>query len=170
MTAPSLGWKPVIVCCVAGLVAWYFVSMLHFHYGWERLDPLCRRSPNSGGVRVIDDRYTAKAAERMEDVIASKFSPDAVFVDDDGVIYIRPPLYYGYFTGLDRFAQLVVRPEDEPYLVQMPRITCDELEPLLRSPIDTVEWTTHRWPFSLYVIVLQPDWDTLHRWELLYKE
>ncbi len=170
MTAPSLGWKPVIFCCAAGLVAWFLVSMLYFHYGWERLDPLCRESPRSGRVYVIDARFTAEAAAQMKDVIASQFSEDAVFVDSGGVIYIRPALYYGYLSELDRFAQLVVRPEDEPYLYQTRRFTCDELQPLIESPIDTVEWTTHRWPFSFYVIVLQPDYDTLRRWELLYKD
>lgn len=169
MGRTAVGWASVTACFVAGLVAWYFVSMLLFHYGWERLDPMCRESPYSSHVYVIDGRYSVEAAEKMKQVIATLFSEDAVSVDESGFIYIRPALYYGYYSELHRFAQLVVRPEDEPHLYQTRRITCDELQPLLRFPIDDQQRTTHKWPFSLYVLILQPEWSTLERWQDLYK-
>ena len=145
--------------------------MFQFYYGWMRLDPLCLvdneyRHP----VLVMDNRYTSEAAAELEKVISRQFSSEAVYVDEDSNVFIRPALYYGYLNELDRFGQLVVRPEDEPYLYQTPGISCDELRNLVRSPIDLTTRKVHAWPFSLYVMMRQPNDRTLDSWEELYKE
>jgi hypothetical protein len=77
-------------------------------------------------------------------------------------------LYYGRLKNLDRFGQLVVRPEDKTYLYQTPGVTCEEIQPFVRSEIELAEASTLGWPFSLYVFVRQPDGPTLNMWEYWY--
>jgi hypothetical protein len=144
--------------------------MFEFYLGWMRLDPMCAAYRSTRyPIYVVDNLYTAEAAQKIENVVATTFGKDAVYVDLDGAVYIKPALYYGYLDELDRFPQLVVRPEDEPHLYQSPSITCSELQQLLRSPIDMTKSQVLGWPFSLYVLVTQPSWDTLQRWQTLYR-
>lgn len=159
-----LGWKTLLACCVLGLLVYYFVSFLMFRYGWERLDPMCREDPRTSYTYVVGDRYTTEAVQEIESVISAMFTANAVWVDDGGVVYVRPIVYHGYFGELDRFPQLVVRPDDEPHLYQTRRITCDELQSLIQSPIDTVEREVLHRPVSFFAIVRQPDSLVLQQW------
>jgi hypothetical protein len=169
MTKDPSRWLVIPACVMAGLIGWYVYSMFEFYHGWIRLDPRCVTDGDFRyPIHVIDGLYTPEAAALLKDVIASMFSEEAVLVDDDGVVYIRPPLYYGYHEELDRFAQLVVRPEDRMYLYQRPGISCDEMQQLVRSEIDETKWEVDRYAFSFYVLLTRPDWATLDRWDELY--
>ena len=117
MNKHLVGWSSLLGCCNAGLAAWYLYSMFQFHHGWIRLDPLCvKRGDFRMPVYSVDRLYTPEAAFRLRDVIATEYSEEAVYVDDRGAVHIRPMLYYGNLLDLDRFGQLVLRPEDRPSL------------------------------------------------------
>jgi hypothetical protein len=171
MRNDGLGWLSILSACFGIGVLWFLCSLAQFYLGWMRLDPMCvAHSPLRYPVYVFDNLYTVGAAAKLEKVIGSLFGKDAVYVDSEGVVHIKPALYYGYLDELDRLPQLVVRPEDEPHLYQRPGINCDELQQLVRSPIDMTKRDILKWPFSFYVLVLQPDFDTLYRWQALYRE
>jgi hypothetical protein len=171
MTKDPSRWLVIPACVIAGLIGWYVYSMFQFYNGWTRLDPLCVADGDFRyPVYVIDDLYTPEAAAQLRDVIASMFSEEAVLLGDDGVVYIRPPLYYGYHEELDRFVQLVVRPEDRMYVYQRPGISCDEMQRLVHSEVDKTTWEVDRYAFSFYVLLTRPDWGTLDRWEGLYSK
>lgn len=161
-----------ILALLAGVGAfWFLWSAAQFYVGWMRLDPMCvAYSSTRYPVYVFDNLYSDEAAQKLQEIVASNFGKDAVHVDSEGVVYIKPALYYGYLEELDRFPQLVLRPEDEPHLYQTPGLSCDELQGLVRSPIDMTKRRVLKWPFSVYVFVLQPDWDTLSGWQGLYRE
>jgi hypothetical protein len=159
------------MCCVVGLVVWYFFSMFQFYNGWIRLDPLCRTiSNNANSIRVVDDRYTREAAERVKNAIAHEYSEDGVFVDDEGTVFIRPAIVYGEVDFVDRFGQWALKSDDEPYFYNGPGVTCDELQPLVRSPIDVSATKRLGLPYSFYVSMHFNDTATWNSWRDLYRQ
>ncbi|MEM7121085.1 MAG: hypothetical protein AAF563_07415 [Pseudomonadota bacterium] len=169
MSGHPLGWSACLAVASGTLVLWFLYSAAQFHWGWKKLDPLCVDEPGRSFAFVVDDLYKPEAAERLRDVIASRYSDEAVTIDHDGAVLIRPALYYGYFLDLVRLGQLVVRPEDEQFLLQTPKLTCDEVRPYLRSEFNKEDLTPHRWPVTFYVFVVQPGYETKLRWENAYK-
>ena len=170
MRGHSVGWSACLAVAFGALVLWFLYSAAQFHWGWKKLDPLCVDEPGRSFAFVVDDLYTPEAAERLRDVIASRYSDEAVAIDHDGAVLIRPALFYGYFLDLVRLGQLVVRPEDDRFLLQTPKLTCDELRPFVRSDFDEEDLEPHRWPLTFYVWVMQASADTEHRWESTYKK
>ncbi len=168
MRGHSVGWSACLAIVIGTLVVWFLYSAAQFHWGWKKLDPLCVEEPGLSFAFVVDDLYTPEAAARLREVIASRYSDEAVTIDQDGAVLIRPALFYGYFLDLVRLGQLVVRPDDERFLLQTPKLTCDELRPYVRSDFDEEDLKPHRWPLTFYVWAMQPDAETEHRWERLY--
>lgn len=107
---------------------------------------------------------------KLRDVISAEYSDAAVLVDNEGVVFIKPAIYHAEFTELSRFVQLVVRPEDRKHLYQSPRISCDELQQLVRSKIDLSNLRSIRYSYSFYLFVLQPDRSTLWGWADRYRQ
>jgi len=162
----SAGCLAVAMCCVAGLVAWYLYSMFEFYHGWMRLDPLCH---TVGAVRVVDDRYTREAAEKVRAAIADEYLGDVVFVDEEGTVFIRPAIFIGDEDFLDRFGQWALKPEGGLYSHSGPGITCEELQPFVRSPIDMFALKTLDWPFSFYVWMHYGDYAMWEKWRGIYR-
>ena len=108
MSRHSIGWLALVLCCIAGLVVWFFYGMIQFHLGWMRLDPLCVEEPDWTQPAVFRDvLYTSEAAARLRSVIAAEYSDEIVYVDDEGVVFIKPALYYAEWDQLDRFTQVL---------------------------------------------------------------
>ena len=161
----------IILAITFGVLAvWFLHGFINFWWGWTRLDPLCRTEHYEDAPYVIHALYTPDAAAKLKDAIASEYSEDVVRIDGNGVVYIRPVIYHADFGELDRYGQLVVRPEDRIHLYQTPRISCEELQTLVRSEIDLTSARRFRYSYSFYLFVLQPDQNTFWRWATKYRD
>ncbi|MEM7121086.1 MAG: hypothetical protein AAF563_07420 [Pseudomonadota bacterium] len=160
----------MIAVCAGILVIWFLYGFASFWWGWIRLDPLCRTAHYQGSPYVIHDLYTPEAAVKLQDAIAAEYSNEVVRIDDNGVVYIRPVIYHADFGELDRYGQLVVRPEDRLHLYQTQRLSCEELQAIVRSKIDLSDARRLRYSYSFYLFVLQPDRSTLGRWASAYRD
>ena len=160
----------MIAVCVGVLVIWFLYGFVNFWWGWMRLDPLCRTEHLQNSPYAIDDLYTPEAAVKLRDAIAAEYSDEVVRIDDNGVVYIRPVIYHADFTELDRYGQLVVRPEDRLHLYQTQRISCEELQTIVRSEIDLSNARYLRYSYSFYLVVLQPNQGTFWGWAAKYRD
>lgn len=156
--------------CVAGLVIWFFHGMWQFHNGWMQLEPRCVEEPNDSLPEVFPSiKFARGFADNLRDIVASEYNSDIIRVDEDGIVYVKPALYYAEWSELDRFSQMLVRPIDRRLIPQSLRISCEELQPFVRSKIDVRDGYGIPTPVTFYLILRQPDQETFRRWASDYR-